>query len=150
MALVVDSRYPRVMIRSLTHLFLLTALLGAAPSLAHEAATDAEATDAETYFPQQLTAEDLLFTCAASSLTRVGRERRSYCAGFVSGVEETMRLRQQQLSPETDSGVCVPAGTTARNLADVFIRYASQRKADLTQPAASLVITALQDAFPCR
>ena len=145
MALGVDSRYPKAVVRWLTYLFLFAVLFGSAPGFAQEPVTDAA-----PYFPQQLTAKDLLFTCAASLLTDLGRERRNYCAGFVSGVEETMRLREQQLSPDEGSSICVPSGTTARNLADIFVRYASQSKADLTQPAAALVITALQEAFPCR
>jgi hypothetical protein len=145
MALRVDSRYPRAVVRWLTCLFLFTVLSSSAPGFAQE-----QVTDAKPYFPQQLTAKDLLFTCAASSLTDLGRERRNYCAGFVSGVEETMRLREKQFSRDEDSSICVPSGTTARKLADVFIRYSSQSKADLTQPAAALVIKALQETFPCR
>jgi hypothetical protein len=127
------------------YLVLLAALLSVAPSTAHEQATDTEA-----YFPQQLTAKDLLFTCAASSLTSLGRERQRYCAGFVSGVEETIRLRQQQLPPEAGRSICVPPGTTARNLADTYKQYGLQSGVDLTQPAAALVAAALQEAFPCR
>jgi hypothetical protein len=127
------------------YLIFSATLLIVAPSAAQQQASDTEA-----YFPQQLTAKDLLFTCAASSLTSLGRERRRYCAGFVSGVEETIRLRQQQLSPEAGRSICVPPGTTARNLADTYKQYALQSGVDLTQPAAALVTAALQEAFPCR
>ena len=34
----------------------------------------------------------MLMACASSGLSRIGRERRRYCAGFVSGVEEAVRL----------------------------------------------------------
>lgn len=43
-------------------------------------------------FPQQLTARDLLTYCSSSSLTDLGRMRQRYCWGFISGVEETIRL----------------------------------------------------------
>ena len=43
-------------------------------------------------FPQQLTASDLLTYCSSSSLTDLGRKRQRYCWGFISGVEETIRL----------------------------------------------------------
>ena len=48
-------------------------------------------TDMEARYPQQMSARNLLVTCASSSVTRIGRERRRYCAGFVSGVEEGVR-----------------------------------------------------------
>jgi hypothetical protein len=43
-------------------------------------------------FPQQQTAHDLLTACASSSISNLGRCRRKYCAGFVSGVEEAIRF----------------------------------------------------------
>ena len=46
----------------------------------------------EPQFPQQQSAGDLLRACASSRLTSTGRERRRYCAGFVSGVEEAVRM----------------------------------------------------------
>ena len=51
----------------------------------------------EPQFPQQQTAGDLLKACASSRLSNAGRERRRYCAGFVSGVEEANRLRQKSV-----------------------------------------------------
>jgi hypothetical protein len=65
-------------------------------------------------------------------------------------VEETLRLGQQQPSSEAARNICVPHGTTARNLADAYKRHASRRDVDLAQPAAALVTAALQEAFPCR
>ena len=46
----------------------------------------------QSIFPQQLTASDLLTYCLSSSLTDLGRTRQRYCRGFISGVEETIRL----------------------------------------------------------
>jgi hypothetical protein len=100
----------------------------------------------ETYFPEQLTAQDLMLTCSSSALTRSGRERRRYCDGFVSGVEEALR---QQRAGRAGRRICVPHGTTARELADGYIRHASRRATDLRRPAALVVIEALEDTFAC-
>ena len=54
----------------------------------------------EQYFPKKLTAHQLLNLCAASSLTSGGRNRKRFCTGFVSGVEETLRLLRIRSSTE--------------------------------------------------
>ena len=50
-----------------------------------------EAPEPTTVHPQQLSARGLLKACASSAMTGPGRERRRYCDGFVSGVEEAIR-----------------------------------------------------------
>ena len=72
-----------------------------------------------------------------------------FCRGFVSGVEEASRLlaRQQRLTGPVN--ICAPEGATARDFADAFINYAGKRK-DLDQPAAAVVIKALESRYPCR
>ena len=99
------------------------------------------------YFPQQMSARNLLTTCASSAMTSTGRERRRYCWGFVSGVEETMR--HMKLRHSLKMTACVPAGVSAKALADVFIRFAANRQSDLDLPAAALVRQALINAYPC-
>ena len=103
---------------------------------------------AAEHFPQQMSARKLLTTCAASAMTSTGRERRSYCSGFVSGVEEAMRHLKLRHSLEMTA--CVPAGVSAKALADVFVRFAANRQSDLDKPAAELVREALIDAYPCK
>jgi hypothetical protein len=103
----------------------------------------------EDFFPQQMSANDLMRTCAASSLTAKGRVRRRYCDGFVSGVEEGMRLFQLRHSINSVPAVCVPPGTTSRTLTGAFIKYASGKGVDLDQPAAAVVIESLENAFAC-
>jgi hypothetical protein len=103
------------------------------------------AAETDTYFPQQMTAKDLLFTCSSSSLTSTGRQRQRYCYGFISGVEESLRL----LGRESGNGPCVPPGKTSRDFASVYVKYASRKNADLDKPAAMLVVKALEAAFPC-
>jgi len=107
-----------------------------------------DAAEQTKYFPQQLTAQELLYACASSSLTRVGRERKKFCAGFVSGVEEAIRLLHTTQGPQGTAKVCAPANATAANFADAYIHHASKRT-DLSSPAAAVVADALQSAYPC-
>ena len=93
----------------------------------------------------------MLLACASSRLSRMGRERRRYCAGFVSGVEEAIRLLQQG-SPTTDPAatrICTPAHISAGELAEVFINYGANHEGELPEPAALVVLHALQSAYPC-
>ncbi len=125
--------------------FVLTAVL-AMPA-------GAPAQESDKYFPQQLSANDLLASCVASSLSAAGRSRQRYCLGFVSGVEEAVRLLRVRGSSGAENAeppFCIPAGTTARELASTFTRYASGRGRDLDRPSASVVLEALTSGFPCK
>ncbi|MCP3870814.1 MAG: hypothetical protein GY703_22510 [Gammaproteobacteria bacterium] len=102
----------------------------------------------ELYFPQQISAKKLLNYCASSGLTKSGRERQRYCAGFVSGVEESVRLLESR-RPDGGNPLCVPEGTSARKLVDSFMKYSLARKQGLDQPAVVEVIDALQSGYPC-
>jgi hypothetical protein len=123
-------------------LILLLALF-ASVSIAQQGPQD----EMEPQFPQQQSAGDLLNACASSRLTSVGRERRRYCAGFVGGVEETIRLLH--LGRRSEMGLCTPANVTASELADAFIRYGASHKGELKDPAAAVVLHALAEAYPC-
>ena len=105
--------------------------------------------DTENFFPQQMSAKDLMTTCASSSLTATGRARRRYCEGFVAGVEEGMRLFQLTHSINAVPGICVPEGITSRQLRDTFVKYAPSKGVDLKQPAAVVVINGLENTFTC-
>ena len=98
-------------------------------------------------FPQKQNAGDLLRVCAASRLTSTGRVRSRYCAGFVSGVEETVRLLQQQ--GKIERRVCTPPDISAAALADVYVKYGTSHKGELPDPAVEVVLHALVDAYPC-
>jgi len=105
-------------------------------------------TQEQTQFPQQMSASRLLEACASSALTQTGRERRRYCAGFVSGVEEAVRILQEQ--HRLEASVCLPEGVSAKALSDVFIRYSANRQQHMDKPAAGIVLEALMDAWPCK
>lgn len=99
-------------------------------------------------FPQQQTARDLLTACASSSISNLGRARRKYCAGFVSGVEEAIRFKGQLLG--ADSQICPSRTITAQQFADAYIKYANANAKELDKPAVEVVFEALKRAFPCR
>lgn len=118
-------------------------------SFAFTASASETTIDAEDFFPQQMSAKDLMTTCASSSLTAKGRARRRHCEGFVGGVEEGMRLFQLRHSINSVPAVCVPAGTTSRQLTGAFVKYAATKGVNLEQPAAAVVIEALESTFAC-
>jgi hypothetical protein len=124
-------------------------LLAVVVSLAAVHAAEHDDTEPDAYFPQQLTARELLKACASSSLTRTGRERQRYCHGFVSGVEEGLRLAQDRGFSDGAVALCVPAGRTAREFARAYMRFAAGQGVDLEMAAARVVVLALQDAYPC-
>lgn len=109
-----------------------------------------EANTSQPIFPQQLTARDLMTHCASSSLTELGRTRQRYCWGFISGVEETVRLPQTAASQPGAKKICVPKGVSSRNLAKVYTKYAGRKESDLERPAAQVVVAALANAYPCK
>jgi hypothetical protein len=117
--------------------------------LLHALPGPALSSDIEAVFPQQMTAKKLMTLCASSSLTAKGRARRRYCDGFVSGIEEGMRLYAFRYPAESKVAVCVAEGTSARVLSEAFIQHASAKGVDLEQPAAAVVLSALQKRFAC-
>lgn len=112
-------------------------------------ATGSEDSDnAQAIFPQQLTAYDLLTYCSSSSMTDLGRQRQRYCWGFISGVEETLRVTLKATQPVAHN-ICVPEGASSRNLAKAYTIYAGRKGANLAQPAAKVTIEALSNAYAC-
>ena len=109
--------------------------------------SDTDSTQA--IFPQQLTAHDLLTYCASSSLTDLGRKRQRYCWGFISGVEETVRLPLHTSRQPFALNICVAKGESSRNLAKAYIQYAGRRDTNLARPAVQVVVEALSNAYPC-
>ena len=109
-----------------------------------------DADNTPSILPQRLTADELLTYCSSSSLTDLGRKRQRYCWGFISGVEETLRLpphaSRQPISPD----ICVPEGASSRSLAKSYSQYAARPGTKLARPAVQIVIEALSNAYPCR
>jgi len=113
------------------------------------AVVKADADTTQPIFPQQLTAQDLLTYCSSSSLTDLGRQRQRYCWGFISGVEEAIRLTSHASVQTVAVKTCVPKGLSSRNLAKAYIRYAGRRDTDLERPAAQITIEALSNSYSC-
>jgi hypothetical protein len=129
-------------VKTMMIMALMTALFFTAVAGAEE-----QVIDDETYFPQQMTTQQLLNACASSSMTNRGRKSLKFCEGFISGVEETLRL-QSIKQPSNDSKLlCVHKGKSTRNFADIYIDYASKIKS-LDAPAASFVMKTQQAAYP--
>ncbi len=124
---------------------LLLALFGSVPAV--QAVSEGQP---EELLPMYLSAGELLNNCAASSLTSLGRERRRFCAGFVSGVEESMRLAQMRGGDAGADRICPSPKVSARQLAESYVRYANQNRSELTRPAADLVAEALRHTYSCR
>ena len=110
-------------------------------------ALGAQPDETGVWLPQKLTAQDLLYACAASSLSSQGREQQRYCRGFISGVEETIRYYSKDESAAV--AFCFPEDMTARKYGDVFIKYASRKGTDTSRLAIVVVREAFEDAFSC-
>ena len=104
-----------------------------------------QAAGTDRYFPQQMTAKELLLACSSSAMTSTGRQRQRYCYGFVSGVEESLRL----FGRETGKRLCVPPQKSSRELASAYLNHAAMKNVDLDKPAVMVVVEALEAAFPC-
>jgi len=124
-------------------LIVLISAVSAATGLAAQ-----EGNGSLDYFPQQLTASRLLVYCAGSSLTSTGRERAKACGGFISGVEEGVRLLEARRLLKEPSGICVPKGTSASAFAKAFRRHAAGGTRN-DQPAAAVVLEMLKKNYPC-
>jgi len=103
--------------------------------------------DAETEYPQRVRAGTLLSACTSSALTAEERERRRYCAAFISGIEEGVRLLEHARGEK--STVCPSTWVTSRVLVDAYMNYAAKHRDKMHEPAASLVLDALREAYPC-
>lgn len=110
-------------------------------------AAETETDQVQPEFPQQQTARDLLTACASSTISNLGRARRKYCAGFVSGVEEAIRFKSQLLG--VDNRICPASGITAQQFADAYLKYSNSHPKDLDKPAVEVVFAALKQAYPC-
>ncbi len=101
-------------------------------------------TPPDSLVPAQQTGEYLMKACTASALTPSGRLRRQYCAGYLAGVEESLRV----VTP-SKAGFCPPAEVSTRELSGAFTRYVKANTDSTGRPAATTAAQALRQAFPC-
>jgi Rap1a immunity proteins len=67
------------------------------------------------------------------------------CAGYVEGISDMANLSQAG-----KKAICMPPGTTPRQLGDVVIEYLRSNPENRQNSAASLVYIALALGFPCK
>ena len=87
---------------------------------------------------------ELLTYCAKSSANA-----QSACLGYIAGVSDAIinDLIRDRASPVK---ACIPKSMKAGDRAAVVIKWLSRHVTELRKPAATLVVRALSEAFPCR
>jgi hypothetical protein len=73
------------------------------------------------------------------------------CDGFIQGIldYETITTTDKDGRP-AGRHFCVPAEASSAQLTKVVVKYGDNHPAQLHFPAASIVLLAMKDAFPCR
>lgn len=92
--------------------------------------------------PSVNTGNELLYTCSNEN------EPASFwiCAGFLQGVRDTVDLFAVA---EKRKHICIPATATNGQIRDVAVAYLQANPAKRHYRAASLVMSAWMQAFPC-
>jgi hypothetical protein len=103
---------------------------------------------AEQLGAQDNSAEAVLSGCKAFVEDRANGTESMMLASFCSGVVYALGAAGQYVSmPEWRS--CVPAGSTARELARVVLKYIETRPERTHEDFRRLTLEALHDAWPC-
>lgn len=106
--------------------------------------------DYDIVFPQKLTANELQVFCAASSMSNTGRQRQRYCEGFLSGIEEGVRVLGLIHRKEMTPSLCMPADISAREMRSAFVRNSVGMEPAKDKPSAMFAIEVLEKSYPCR
>lgn len=87
---------------------------------------------------------ELLTYCAKSTANA-----QSACLGYIAGVSDAIinDLIRDRASPVK---ACIPRSVRAGDRAAIVIKWLSRHTDQLRKPAATLVVRALSEAFPCR
>lgn len=126
-------------------LFLVLLCMIAIPIPAAE-----ERVASDTIFPQKLTAGELQVFCAASVMSKTGRQRQRYCEGFLSGIEEGVRVLGLISKMETAPSLCMPADVSAWQMRSTFVKNSAAMKPAKNKPSAMFAIEVLEKSYPCR
>jgi len=70
------------------------------------------------------------------------------CSGFVMGVSDTIATYQS--ASAVRSVICLPKGVNTGHLIDAVVKYLGEKPEVRHYTAASSVIGAMLEAFPCR
>lgn len=76
-----------------------------------------------------------------SLITAQDELKIGYCVGMSHGVTDTLVVNQQ---------ACLPNGVTLGQEVRVVEKFLQDNPAKLNQPGATLVIQAIEEAFPCK
>ena len=74
---------------------------------------------------------------------------RAICNGYVAGASDAHELHTG-LDKGAAKSICIPAGASIERLRKIFIKYASDNPKHSHLDAASVVITAFRETFPCK
>ena len=87
---------------------------------------------------------ELLSFCAKHS-----GHTQSACIGYIVGVSDALI---SNLIRDTNAPVkaCIPYSVKGGDRAAVVVKWLNRHTKELRQPAATLVVRALSEAFPCR
>jgi len=104
----------------------------------------------DVVFPQKLTAAELRVYCAASAISATGRQRQRYCDGFLSGMEEGIRVLGLISGNKGVATLCVPASVSAREMRAAFVKHSAALNPPTDKPAVRYAIEVLEKAYPCQ
>lgn len=90
---------------------------------------------------QSKTAGDLQAYCARP----IGDELKSHCYSYIDGFADALYVDRRP-----DKNICVPQEANARQMAQVFSRWAAENPQLHHLSGADGLFLALLDAFPCR
>lgn len=74
---------------------------------------------------------------------------RQACAAYVCGAMDAWSA-DYILNRRKTYSICLPVGTTCRQLADVTLKYLEENPGQRSTAASGLVGMALKQAFPCK
>jgi len=89
-------------------------------------------------------AKKLLSECETESSIN-----RALCNGYLAGANDAHELHTE-LDEGAKKSICIPAGASIERLRTVFVNFANDNPEDAHLDAASVVITAFSEAFPCK
>jgi hypothetical protein len=77
-----------------------------------------------------------------------GDSQQRFCEGFIVAVADELRVAYASFAPK--AYLCIPGDVAVQQLKDVVVLYLERHPEERHLSAASLVSTALVDAFPCK
>ena len=73
---------------------------------------------------------------------------RAICNGYLAGANDAHGMHTG-LDEGAKKSICIPAGASIERLRKVFVKFVNDNPKHSHQDAASVVITAFYEAFPC-